>query len=497
MTTSTRFTLLGPADLLPRLVDAFASAGPTRAVGPDEAVLRKCLALGAAEAALVPPSTSVQRELLGDDVVVVCSADDVPAGYAVAGTVVPNDLVSASAAAAASGEATALIFDGELPEPRNPGLKDIMAAKKVAIATLGDVEAEVEEVEDSRAAEAATGPNEATEPDEGAAPSGIQTATAPPERVTAEAERVEPVESAPPRGPERSARAPRSAASTLAGWTVAAVIVVAIAVAAASLLMTLQPVEDFVHRYPGAAPQPTETPVGLPGWLGWQHFLNAFFMLLIIATGLRIRRETRPPATWTSRKTGRKVSLTVWLHQAIDLLWLVNGVVFLVLIFTTGHWQRLVPTDWDVIPNALSAGLQYLSLDWPTENGWVAYNGLQQITYFTTVFIAAPLAAVSGWRMSTVWPRVLDRILPMQLARRVHFPVMIYFVGFVVVHVGLVLSTGMKRNLNHVFAATDAGGWAGFVTFVVALVVMAAGWFLARPAFVAPVARVFGEVSSR
>ncbi|MGO1321062.1 MAG: cytochrome b/b6 domain-containing protein, partial [Galactobacter sp.] len=167
------------------------------------------------------------------------------------------------------------------------------------------------------------------------------------------------------------------------------------------------------------------------------------------------------------------------------------------LIFTTGHWQRLVPTDWDVIPNALSAGLQYLSLDWPTENGWVAYNGLQQITYFTTVFIAAPLAAVSGWRMSTVWPRVLDRILPMQLARRVHFPVMIYFVGFVVVHVGLVLSTGMKRNLNHVFAATDAGGWAGFVTFVVALVVMAAGWFLARPAFVAPVARVFGEVSSR
>ena len=29
------------------------------------------------------------------------------------------------------------------------------------------------------------------------------------------------------------------------------------------------------------------------------------------------------------------------------------------------------------VPNALSVLIQYLSLDWPADNGWVAYNGLQ------------------------------------------------------------------------------------------------------------------------
>ncbi|MEU5849212.1 hypothetical protein [Saccharopolyspora shandongensis] len=48
--------------------------------------------------------------------------------------------------------------------------------------------------------------------------------------------------------------------------------------------------------------------------------------------------------------------------------------------------------DWEVFPNALSAALQYASLDWPTENGWVHYNALQQLAYFTTVLVATPLA---------------------------------------------------------------------------------------------------------
>ena len=62
------------------------------------------------------------------------------------------------------------------------------------------------------------------------------------------------------------------------------------------------------------------------------------------------------------------------------------------VLFVTGQWMRIVPTSWDVFPNAVSAALQYVSLDWPTENGWVNYNALQLLAYFTTVFIAAPLA---------------------------------------------------------------------------------------------------------
>ena len=86
------------------------------------------------------------------------------------------------------------------------------------------------------------------------------------------------------------------------------------------------------------------------------------------------------------------IGLARWWHLGVDALWLLNGVVFYVLLFATGRWQRLVPTSWDVFPNALSVLIQYLSLNWPAEHGWVAYNGLQLIAYFVTVFIAAPLA---------------------------------------------------------------------------------------------------------
>ncbi len=53
-----------------------------------------------------------------------------------------------------------------------------------------------------------------------------------------------------------------------------------------------------------------------------------------------------------------------------------------------------------MFPNALSLLIQYLSLDWPTDQGWVAYNGLQLLAYFITVFVAAPLALITGLGMS-------------------------------------------------------------------------------------------------
>lgn len=53
-----------------------------------------------------------------------------------------------------------------------------------------------------------------------------------------------------------------------------------------------------------------------------------------------------------------------------------------------------------MFPNAGSVLIQYLSLDWPQDNGWVAYNGLQLLAYFITVFVAAPLALLTGLGMA-------------------------------------------------------------------------------------------------
>ncbi|MEV8782014.1 hypothetical protein AB0082_26795, partial [Klebsiella pneumoniae] len=92
-------------------------------------------------------------------------------------------------------------------------------------------------------------------------------------------------------------------------------------------------------------------------------------------SGLQFRRQKRPDAFWSPRgNKRRRISLALWFHQAIDVLWIANGVIYIVLLFATGQWMRVVPTSWEVFPNAVSAALQYASLDWPTENGWVNYN---------------------------------------------------------------------------------------------------------------------------
>ncbi|GAA1056301.1 hypothetical protein GCM10009571_13740 [Agromyces luteolus] len=304
---------------------------------------------------------------------------------------------------------------------------------------------------------------------------------------------------APPAAPDASAPA-----RPWARWALAAVGLVLLAVAVvlvARWMRTLDGVRAFLAAYPGEAPMPADAPVGFPAWLAWQHFFNVFLMLLIVRSGWQVRRERRPAAYWTPRwNPARKISLNLWFHQSLDLLWLVNGVAFVILLFATGQWMRIVPTSWEVIPNAISAALQYASLDWPTENGWAHYNGLQQLAYFATVFVAAPLAAITGVRMSGLWPAratTLSRIYPVEVARAIHFPVMLYFVAFVVVHVALVLATGALRNLNHMYGGQDAVNWVGFAVFAGSLLVIAAAWVAARPLVLAPIAGLFGRVSNR
>lgn len=257
--------------------------------------------------------------------------------------------------------------------------------------------------------------------------------------------------------------------------------------------------QEFLVAYPGHQDLPVGTGTGLPAWLNWQHFLNAFFLVMIIKSGWRVRTVTRPTAYWTPRwapKGTSKISLDLWFHLSTDVLWLLNGIVFVFTIFATGHWVRIVPTSWDILPNAFSVLVQYLSFQWPTENGWVNYNSLQVLAYFAIVFIASPLAALSGARMSPAWPKagILNKSFPMEVARAVHFPVMLFFVAFVVSHVALVLATGARRNLNHMFASQSSESWVGFWIFLGALLLMAGAWWAARPLLLRPLAALTGKV---
>lgn len=283
-----------------------------------------------------------------------------------------------------------------------------------------------------------------------------------------------------------------------------AIVLLAVVVLVAMGIRTLPAVQSFLTDYPGASTLPKAAPVGFPAWVAWQHGLNAFFILFIIRSGWQVRTTARPTMFWKRNNTGflrtkgspSKISLTLWLHLTFDSLWVLNGIVFYVLIFATGQWLRIVPTSWDVFPNAVSAGIQYASLNWPVENGWSNYNALQTISYFLVVFIAAPLALVTGLRMSPSWKsKRLSALYPITVARRIHFPTMIFFVAFIVVHVILVLTTGAIKNLNHMYAARNDESWLGFWIFAVSLVLMILAWFAATPVVLRTIASLTGKVS--
>jgi thiosulfate reductase cytochrome b subunit len=292
------------------------------------------------------------------------------------------------------------------------------------------------------------------------------------------------------------------------------------AVAVAKGVRGMPAVERFITRYPGTITRAVPAAArGFPAWLDWQHFFNAFFMIFIIRSGIqilsdhprlywtrhstpgrewfRIQKPVPPDPLWTAKQDSialpgqvglpglrHSIGLARWWHLGTDALWLLNGLIFYILLFASGRWQRLIPTSWAVFPNALSALIQYLSLNWPVEKGWVAYNGLQLLAYFITVFVAAPLALLTGLGMSpalsTLFKRV-SRPLSIQTARSLHFLVLIWFLIFIMIHVTLVFTTGLLVNLNRIYAGTNGHGWTGLWLFAVSMVIIVAGWAAATP----------------
>ncbi|WP_423450056.1 cytochrome b/b6 domain-containing protein [Micrococcus luteus] len=479
------------------------AAAPARSVAPEP--------IAASASPTRAPAPAETEPVVPDVAAVVASATGAPAAAGV-GAPVESDLVPLAKRRRMAGYVP-FAREGEwfteLAAVGGPTAPEMVAqevvaepatAEPAAAAPARPVVAEPADAEPAVAAPvaAASAPEPApTAPDTRSAPPA--SAVQPPRAATGTPARTAETDAAESAVPSRL----RKALPAVAGVVVLALL----AVLAARWLRSLDPVADFIATYDGHPVLPEGTPEGMPWWMGWQHFLNMFLMVLIIRTGLQIRHETRPPANFTPTKDGlfsargntpKKFSLTIWMHQALDALWLLNGLIFVVLLIATGHWARIVPTDPHVFQHALSAGIQYLSLDWPTENGWVHYNALQMLSYALVVFVAAPLAALTGWRMSSWFPteaKGLNKAFPMEVARKVHFPVMVFFVAFIVVHVFLVAFTGLLTNLNHMYTsrggATDA--W-GLVVFLVSVAVTAAAWFFLKPAFTAPVASRFGTV---
>lgn len=255
-----------------------------------------------------------------------------------------------------------------------------------------------------------------------------------------------------------------------------------------------------------------------PLWLRVTHLINFLFMGMLIRSGIEIiashprfylNDHCTPGSEWirftrdkvpmeegafTARDDQRSLSPVIALpgrakiglgrawHGIATSFWMLNGLVYVVLLFATGAWRRLVPTTWQILPDAWDSLLTYLHLRAPSLCDFTPYDALQQLGYFTIVFIAAPLMIITGPAMS---PAVVGR-LPWyakmfggrQVARSLHFLGMALYLAFAVVHVGLVFIVHAPHNLTHIVFGHDDPNRVGqaYVTVIATIIVAVALW---------------------
>jgi thiosulfate reductase cytochrome b subunit len=274
------------------------------------------------------------------------------------------------------------------------------------------------------------------------------------------------------------------------------------------------PPDPNLHLHPvGAA--------GFPAGVCLAHWVNFFFLTLLARSGLSVLLD-HPRLYWNDHCTPRSewIRLTplevprdrIWtakddaryltpllglpgFRHTIGLarVWhffsvpffVLNGVIFVGLLFLTRHSQRLVPASWDIFAQAWNVFVYYATFHLPAEpNGFYVFNPLQQLSYFSVVFVMAPLSILTGLAMSPAiegrfpWYRKLFG--GRQGARSLHFLLLLGYLGFTAVHVAMVVLTGFRRNMNHITRGADDESPMGILLGLAVIGVAAMSWFLAH-----------------
>ncbi len=254
-----------------------------------------------------------------------------------------------------------------------------------------------------------------------------------------------------------------------------------------------------------------------PVWLRATHFLTILFLSLLVRSGLEIlsacprlylnddcrpgsewltlsRRKLPKEGLWTSTDMeekwpssialpgGSRLGLGRHWHFVAVMGWVLTGLVYVALLFGADEWHRLVPTSWALLPQAVRDLGTYLTFHIPAGGG--GYNALQQLTYFTIVFIVAPLQIASGAAMSPA----LDARFPVyvrlwggrQRARSLHFVLLVVFCLFIAGHTLMVVVHGLGYGLSRIVLGSNSAnhgltfGLAGLgILFVIAVNVAA------------------------
>jgi thiosulfate reductase cytochrome b subunit len=152
--------------------------------------------------------------------------------------------------------------------------------------------------------------------------------------------------------------------------------------------------------------------------------------------------------------TGRR-----W-HFLFAWILVINGFVYLAYGLIGGHIGRDLiprPSEFKAIPRDI---LDHLRLRFHHGGAGARYNVLQKISYALILFVILPVLVLAGIEMSPA----LDSALPWlrvvfggrQSARAIHFMMASLLVLFVIVHVAMVLVSGVFNNMRGMITGRHA-----------------------------------------
>jgi len=221
-----------------------------------------------------------------------------------------------------------------------------------------------------------------------------------------------------------------------------------------------------------------------PLWLRVAHFFNFLFLSLIVRSGIEIlsahprlywNDHCTPGSEWLKFTKKRRPKGQLWVasdeesafpsaialpghgnlglgrhwHFLMDFAWLLTGLTYVVMLFVTPEWRRMIPTSWQIVPDAAHVAWNYLTFHIVETPG--AYNALQKLTYAAVIFLIAPLSIATGIAMSPAiaarFPWYIKIFHGRQAARSLHFLALCAFVLFFAGHVTIVALHGFQKGL--------------------------------------------------
>jgi len=200
------------------------------------------------------------------------------------------------------------------------------------------------------------------------------------------------------------------------------------------------------------------------------HWLNVIAVVVLIMSGLNILLahphlywgvrssfadpwiNIPPLPNWLLIPHGRNLAEARNFHFLFAWIFVINGLIYLAYGFLTRRFGRRI---WPTVTELKGFGasvVEHARFHFPTDDHARTYNVIQKLTHETMILVVLPMMLITSLSMSPGFNAIGGLLLEImggrRSARTLHFISAGLIVGFIVIHVGLVVWTGLFNNMR-------------------------------------------------